>query len=103
MSAYKRAARAECESTLDQRAPGRDVMADDLPISVFAHDHPGDLDRQVCGALVDHEVGDAGDIDHIVPGGHHDDIRELHLARAPFLQAVKIRRHTIPTAKERRL
>ena len=38
---------------LDQRRLRRDVMADDLPVAVFADDHPGDLDRQRLGVRVD--------------------------------------------------
>src|SRR5439155_20400727 len=45
----------------DQRRLGRDVMADDLPVAVFADDHPGDLHGQ--RRSIDDKMRGAGHVD----------------------------------------
>ena len=61
---------------LNQRRPGRDVMADDLPFAVLSHDDPGDLHRQ--RRSVDDEIRGARHVDHVAACRLRRDIGEPH-------------------------
>jgi len=53
-------------------------MADDLPVAVFANDHPGDLHDQRLGPLLDDKGRRARDIDQVGRYLRRLDVGELN-------------------------